>query len=79
VDWKAAKAAIEEEWNEIVKKHNEAVVAWAAECQRLREEGVRAKDLPKKPKRPPKPKLPVEGPADDEDSATSSSLSDNDH
>jgi crotonobetainyl-CoA:carnitine CoA-transferase CaiB-like acyl-CoA transferase len=73
VDQKAARAVIEAEWKEIVQKHDEAVVEWKAECQRLRAEGVRAKDLPKKPKRHLKPKLPVEEPIDSEDEASSSS------
>ena len=67
MDQKAIKAALEEEWKEIVRKHTEAVLEWNAECEKLRVEGVRAKDLPKKPKRAPKPKPPVEELQDNED------------
>jgi len=35
VDQKAARAAKEAEWKEIVQKHDEVVVEWKAECQRL--------------------------------------------
>jgi hypothetical protein len=76
VDRKAAKAALQEEWKEIVKKHNEAVEGWVGECNRLRAEGVRAKDLPKKPKRPLKPKLPAEEQEDNEERSLSSSSED---
>ena len=40
---------------EIMKKHNEVVERWVSECNRLWAEGVRAKDLPKKPKHSLKP------------------------
>ena len=70
---KAAKAAIEAEWKEIVRKHCQAILEWSANCQRLRTEGARARDLSKKPKHAPKPKLPVERPEDDEDDRSSSS------
>jgi hypothetical protein len=72
-DRKAVKAALEAEWKEIVKTHNEAVQAWVLESNRLRAEGVRPKDLPKKPKRPLKPKNPAEGPIDEEAGLSSSS------
>jgi hypothetical protein len=70
VDRKAAKAALQEEWKEIVKKHNEAVEGWVGECNRLRAEGLRAKDLPKKPK------LPAEEQEDNEERSSSSSSED---
>ena len=35
---------------------------WKLECEWLRGEGVRPKDFPAKPKRPPKPKVVIEGP-----------------
>ena len=73
VDRKAARAALEEEWKEIVRKHTEAVLEWNSECEKLRADGVRAKDLPKKPKRAPKPKLPIEELQDDEEEARMSS------
>ena len=69
VDRKAARAALEEEWKEIVRKHTEAVLGWNSECEKLWADGVRAKDLPKKPKRAPKPKLPIEEPQDNEEEA----------
>ena len=65
-DQKAAKAAIEEEWREIVKTHEQAVQEWNVECSRLQAEGLHAKDLPKKPRHPLKPKLPVEEQGDDD-------------
>jgi len=64
-DRKAAKAALEAEWKDIVKQHDQAVQEWNVECDRLRAEGVRVRELPKKPKRPLKPKLPVEEHGDD--------------
>lgn len=72
VDRKAAKAALQEEWKEIMKKHNEVVERWVGECNRLWAEGVRAKDLPKKPKHPLKPKLPAEEQEDNEERSLSS-------
>ena len=76
VDQKAAKAALQEEWKEIMKKHNEAVEGWVGECNRLRAEGVRAKDLPKKPKCPLKPKLLAEEQEDNEERSSLSSSED---
>ena len=64
---KAAKAAIEAEWKEIVEKYDQAILEWSASCKRLRTEGAQARDLSKKPKHAPKPKLPVERPEDDKD------------
>ena len=69
---KAAKAAIEAEWKEIVQKHHQAILEWSANCQRLRTE-ARARDFSKKPKYAPQPKLPVERLEDDEDNQSSSS------
>jgi uncharacterized glyoxalase superfamily protein PhnB len=61
---KAARAAVDAEWKEIIAEHK-AVEAWEVECARLKEAGIRVKDLPAKPKRPPKPKpvldVPVGG------------------
>ena len=73
VDWKAARAALEEEWKEIVQKHTEAVLEWNSKCEKLCADGVEAKDLPKKPKQAPKPKLPIEEPQDGEEEAQMSS------
>ncbi|KAK6988412.1 hypothetical protein R3P38DRAFT_3332069 [Favolaschia claudopus] len=53
---KAEKAEIEEKWKGMLAAHAAAVEAWKERCARLREAGTRAKDLPKKPKRPLKPK-----------------------
>ena len=70
---KAAKATAEAEWVQIVTAHEQAVKDWVAECEKLRAQKVRVKDLPPKPKRPPKPKpvtevIPDEGSeAEDED------------
>jgi hypothetical protein len=57
----------------IVQKHHQAILEWSANCQRLLTEGAWARDLSKKPKHAPKPKLPVERPEDDEDDRSSSS------
>ena len=40
VDQKAAKAALEEQWKDIVRKHNEALEEWMAVCNKLRAEGL---------------------------------------
>ena len=72
-DRKAAKAALEAEWKDIVRKHEQAVQEWNVECDKLRAEGMRVRELPKKPKRPLKPKLPVEEQRDDDDRSLSSS------
>jgi hypothetical protein len=41
----------------MLEEHEAAVAQWEANCKTLQESGTRAKDLPKKPKRPLKPKL----------------------
>jgi len=43
----------------MVDAHKVEVDAWTAECARLRVLKVKVKDLPKKPKRPAKPKAVV--------------------
>lgn len=48
---KAAKDRLEEQWKEVCAVHEEAVDSWKARCERLKEGGAAAKDLPKKPKR----------------------------
>jgi hypothetical protein len=63
---KLAKEAAETRWKVIVAEHEVAVEAWKVGCEKLRSEGVRAKNLPAKPKRPPKPK-PVVEPAEERD------------
>jgi len=53
-----AKAAVEAEWKERVAEHKGAVETWTAQCATLKAGGIRAKDLPAKPRRPTKPKGP---------------------
>ncbi|KAJ7191661.1 hypothetical protein GGX14DRAFT_380935 [Mycena pura] len=53
---KAEKARIEVEWKVMLAEHSAAVEAWVGRCAELKMAGTRAKDLPKKPKRPLKPK-----------------------
>ena len=60
------KEHVETEWKEILKEHALALEAWEETCRELRAKGTRVKDLPKKPKRAPKPK-PVEIGPDSED------------
>jgi len=56
---KAAKAAADDIWKGMVDAHKVEVDAWTAECACLRVLKVKVKDLPKKPKRPAKPKAVV--------------------
>jgi hypothetical protein len=56
---KAAKAATDDVWKGMVNAHKVVVDAWTAECARLHVLKVKVKDLPKKPKRPTKPKAMV--------------------
>ena len=42
----------------MLEDHAAAIEKWKADCVRLREQGVLVKNLPKKPKRPLKPRLP---------------------
>jgi hypothetical protein len=72
---RAANAVAEDEWKTIKATHEAAVAAWKSACAELRAAGTRPKDLPPKPKRPPKPK-PVleefpEGNEDDEERSDS--------
>ena len=62
------RAAIETEWEVIKQNHKEAVAEWGLLCQRLRSNGAKSKELPKKPKCPLKPKLPPVGHLEDDDS-----------
>ena len=57
---RAARDQCEAEWKLIKEEHEKATEAWKLECERLKMDGVRPKDLPSKPKRPAKPKLVVE-------------------
>jgi hypothetical protein len=64
---KAAKAAAEVEWKAIVTAHERALKEWVDECEILRAQNVRVRDLPRKPKRPPKPKPVVEAVGDEDE------------
>jgi hypothetical protein len=57
---KASKAAADVAWKALQDVHKLAVTAWEAKCVVLRGNGMKVKDLPKKPKRPIKPKATVE-------------------
>jgi hypothetical protein len=57
-----AKAALEAGWKEMKARHQQALEAWEADCEQLRRNGATARNLPKKPKRPPKPKPVVDEP-----------------
>ena len=46
----AARAAVEAEWKVMVAEHAKAVVDWQKECEVLKANGTRVKDLPQKPK-----------------------------
>jgi hypothetical protein len=67
-DRKVAKATAGAAWKLQVEGHQMEVKRWEAECVVLKVQKVKVKDLPKKPKRPLKPK-PVAEP----DSESSSS------
>ena len=47
---KAAKVAAEVEWKAIVTAHERALKEWVDECEMLRAQNVRVRDLPQKPK-----------------------------
>ena len=70
---KAAKEALEAEWKRMLGDHQEAIEAWKAECDRIKAQNVRAKDLPKKPKHPLKPKPAVEDVGGSRDASDDSS------
>jgi DDE superfamily endonuclease len=55
---KAEKEAIEYEWKEIKAAHAKNIESWERYCEKLIEGGVSKKNLPKKPRCPPKPKAP---------------------
>ncbi|KAJ7216437.1 hypothetical protein GGX14DRAFT_358967 [Mycena pura] len=69
-----AKDAREKVWKDIKAAHEKAVAAWEERCRDLRAIRTRAKDLPKKPVRPKKPKAPAveEPPAGGDDDESSS-------
>lgn len=75
---KAARAASKQQnvdlarqWEEIKAAHNTAIAVWEETCSKLKQQGVRAKDLPRKPKRAPKPKKQSAPVAESEDSSSS--------
>lgn len=57
---KVGREAAEAAWKLLLIAHDQAVIAWEAEKLALRASGVKVKDLPKKPKKPLKPKPVVE-------------------
>ncbi|KAJ7924759.1 hypothetical protein B0H13DRAFT_1863622 [Mycena leptocephala] len=59
---KAEKERLEAEWRVMLEDHATAIEGWAGRCVQLKANGAKAKDLPKKPKSPLKPK-----PKDDDD------------
>ncbi|KAJ6619104.1 hypothetical protein B0H10DRAFT_2371271, partial [Mycena sp. CBHHK59/15] len=64
---KEQKAELEREWLRMKEHHVGEVEAWAADCSKLVESGVKKKDLPPKPKLGKKPQLPaVEDDEEDE-------------
>ena len=69
----AVKEALEAEWKRMLGDHQEAIEAWKAECDRLKAQNVRAKDLPAKPKCPLKPKPVVEDVGGSRDASDNSS------
>jgi hypothetical protein len=75
---RVARLALEVKWKEVQEVHRRQVEAWETECQKLADEGVPKKHLPKRPLRPPKPKLTVavEATGDREDDETGSDDSD---
>ena len=54
-----ARADADAQWEKIKADHEKALEEWRLECDRLKAEGARVKDLPKKPKRALKPKPAV--------------------
>jgi hypothetical protein len=55
-DRKAEKERLESEWKVMLEHYAHRVVQWEDSCKKLREQHVMVKDLPKKPKRPLKPR-----------------------
>lgn len=54
---KAQRETADAEWKLMMVVHNEAVAAWEVHNLVLRARKVKVKDLPKKPKRPTRPKI----------------------
>ncbi|KAF7371697.1 hypothetical protein MVEN_00026100 [Mycena venus] len=63
---KVEKERLEAEWKQLVAEHVSAVEKWAGQCLELKLAGTKAKDLPKRPKRPLKPKPKDSDDEDDE-------------
>ncbi|KAF9524942.1 hypothetical protein CPB83DRAFT_925196 [Crepidotus variabilis] len=63
---KALKAKVEERWKAACIEHDQALVHWKTECDRLRAAGTAVKNLPKKPKRVLKKTIEEEMGVDDE-------------
>ena len=55
---KDLREALEVQWKEIKGEHERAVATWEDNCRELQAKGLAKKDLPKKPLRPRKPKMP---------------------
>ncbi|KAJ7634391.1 hypothetical protein FB45DRAFT_742956, partial [Roridomyces roridus] len=68
---KAEKERIEEEWKVIRAEHEVKVKAWEERVLALKLEGKRGKDLPNRPKRPPKPKPKESDDENDDDDGRS--------
>ncbi|KAJ7825668.1 hypothetical protein B0H14DRAFT_2368858 [Mycena olivaceomarginata] len=65
---KVEKERLEAEWKAILADHAVAVERWTERCLTLKAGGMKAKDLPKKPKRPLKPK-PKESDDEEDDNS----------
>jgi len=69
---KERRERLEARWKEVCEEHDQAVAAWEIQQAKLRAEGIRVADLPKKPKRPLKSTVAeldnVEDEEEDEDS-----------
>ncbi|KAF7364640.1 hypothetical protein MVEN_00333300 [Mycena venus] len=63
---KAEKERLEAEWKLMLEEHATAVDEWAGRCLQLKTNGTKAKDLPKRLKRPLKPKPRQSDDEDDE-------------
>jgi hypothetical protein len=66
---KKAREELEQRWKGMVSAWNAAVESWKKTTDKLRDEGVRPKDLPKRPKKPTKPKINEQN---DDDSSSGS-------
>ena len=71
---KAQAELLEKRWQSMLQAHRVAVSAWEQECQTLRSQGVKVKNLPKKPARPSRAMLQgeTEDSVDEEDAESGS-------